>query len=210
MKTHPVTTGPDTFEPLLDAARRGEEGALDALCARLYPRVQQCVHRALAADVRRNRPWLGALFSTGDVVQEVFLGVLKDIEDFRGHTEVAFVHYLATLTKNRLVDAIRFFEASRRDRRRVGHGEDVLGALEEGGGGPEELAIATEQIARFHRALSSFSERDRALLRARIEDAAAFEDISQALGYASADSARKAFHVAQAKLLARLRRLRND
>ena len=31
----------------------------------------------LALDLRRSRPWLGAIFSTGDIVQEVFLGVLR-------------------------------------------------------------------------------------------------------------------------------------
>ena len=111
---YPVTS---EIESMIDAARSGDKAAIDALCARLYPRVEHMVHRSLAQDVRRKRPWLGALFSTGDVVQEIFIGVTKDLDDIRGREESSLLHYIATLTRNRLVDAIRFYEASRRDRR---------------------------------------------------------------------------------------------
>ena len=65
-----------------------------------------------------------------------------------------------------------------------------------------------EQIARFHRALASFSDRDRTLLRERIENRLPFDQLATMLGFASGDSTRKAFHVAQAKLLLRLQSTR--
>ena len=48
---------------------------LQQLCEQFYPLVQQRVHRMLARDIRRQRAWLGALLSTGDVVHDVFFVV---------------------------------------------------------------------------------------------------------------------------------------
>jgi RNA polymerase sigma factor (sigma-70 family) len=194
------------LEVTITAARSGDRAALDRVCARFYPRVARMVHRTLAQDLRGARPWLGSLFSTGDVVQEVFLSVLRDLGEFRGNSEWALMNYLATLTRNRLVDAIRFHEAARRDRRRLGEEPEALEGYEDRDAGPEGHAIADEQAARFHDVLASFPERDRILLRERIENRVTFEQLATMLGYASGDSTRKAFHAAQARLLFRLRR----
>ena len=107
------------FQSALAAARNGDARALDSLFDRFYPQVKRMVHRSLTADLRDKRPWLVSAFSTGDVVQEVFRHVVRDFDSFAGTSEAAFVSYLATLIKNRLVDAIRFHEAVRRDRRRL-------------------------------------------------------------------------------------------
>lgn len=194
------------FRLLFEAVRAGDDRALDILCERFYPRVRRHVHRSLARSVRRRHPWLAAMFSTGDIVQDVFLGVVADIEDVHLESEEACASFLATLTRHRLVDAIRFFEASRRDRRRDDLEPDQVDQMGQSLQGPEDAAIAREQIARFHHVLATFSARDRALLRERIENRLPFDELSNMLGYASADSTRKAFHVAQAKLLTRLRR----
>ena len=143
------------------------------------------------------------MFSTGDVVQEIFLSVTRDLEDIRGREEASLLHYIATLTRNRLVDAIRFYEAARRDRRRDESDGQSVDRVRERGSSPEDHAIHHEQIARFYRVLASFSERDRTLLRERIEHQRPFEELATMLGFATGDSSRKAFHVAQAKLLSR-------
>ena len=101
------------FHDDLAAARQGERAALDRLFGEFYPTVQANVHRHLASDFRAKRPWIGAMFSTGDVVQEVFLCVLRCLDDFEGRTPAEFVGYLTTLTRNRIVDAVRFHEAVR-------------------------------------------------------------------------------------------------
>ncbi len=193
------------LESLIESAQRGDSAAINTLCVELYPRVQRLVHRSLATDVRRKRPWLGAMFSTGDVVQEVFISITRDLEDFRGKGDTELLHYIATLTRNRLIDAIRFYEASRRDRRRDKAGVNAVEEVDRDGESPPARVINLEQIARFHRSLSTFSARDRTLLRERIEHRRPFEDLATTLGFASADSTRKAFYVAQAKLLLRLR-----
>ena len=174
---------------------------LEELCERHYERVRQRVHRLLAIDLRRGRPWLAAIMSTGDIVHEVFLGVVRDFGGFRGKSEQAFVAYLARMVRNRLIDTVRHHEASRRDARLAQR--DVVDLA-----GPEpspHAALANSEDAEMlNNILAGFVERDRMLLRGRLEDKESFAVLAKALGYASADSARKAFASVQAKLLARL------
>lgn len=186
---------PDERDPV---RRRAQ---LAALCERYYPQVNHRVHRLLARDLRRGRPWLAAMMSTGDIVHEVFLGVVRDFEGFRGKTEQAFVAYLARLVRNRLIDSVRHHEASRRDQRRVERDQVDLQAP---GASPGASLVQSEDADLFGAILAKLPERDRALLRGRLEDQEPFEVLSKSLGYASADSARKAFRSVQAKVLAML------
>lgn len=197
------TPGESDFDRRIEAVRRGDEAAINELFERYYATVRQIVHRGLADDLRRSRPWLGALFSTGDVVQEVFISVLRDLDTFSGDSEPQFVSFLATVTKSRLVDAVRFHEAMRRDRRRVGHTGDAS-ELVQPNMNPADAAVSAEELGRFCAALTNFPERERLLLRRRLDSGATFDQLAQDLGYPSADAARKAFHAAQARLATRL------
>lgn len=193
------------FRALLAGAARGDREALDALLTCYYPAVQAMVHRALATDLRLKRPWLAAMFSTGDVVQEVFCGVVRDIGSFDGADEGAFVAFLATMVKNRLIDAIRFHEAVRRDQRRaikLGDSEpDFDGAAPD----PAQAVALDEQVQRFLRVVNTFEPRERLLLRDRLDLGVGFRELAEQLGYPSEDAARKAFYAAHAKLVLRLR-----
>ncbi len=195
---------PLEFHALIEQAARGVRAAQDEVFRRFYPSVRSMVHRALDRGLRANRPWLASAFSTGDVVQEVFMCVLRDLDDVEGRTEASFAGYLATLVKNRLIDAVRFHEAVRRDARRarVELGEDGLAQESKG---PGEKASAREEVDAFLAAVATLSARDRLLLRERLEHETAFADLATNLGFPSADAARKAFYVAQAKLVMRLR-----
>jgi len=195
---------PIDFMRTLEAARQGEEQALQDLFQRFYPRVQVLVHRSLAGDLRVNRPWLSSVFSTGDVVQEVFQSVLRNLDGFRGKDEDAFAGYLSIVVRNRLIDSIRFHQAARRDRRMVGGAVDEQEPESRGSGPATQLASA-EDVSRFREALATFPERERLLLRERLERRERFQDLADQLGYPSADAARKAFYAAQARLLLRLR-----
>jgi RNA polymerase sigma factor (sigma-70 family) len=188
---------------LLDGAREGDRAALEALFERLYPRVQRMVHGHLARDMRQGRPWLAARFSTGDVVQEVFRSVLADMSAFAGDTEDALIGYLAMVVRNRLIDAIRFHEASRRDGRRSGSETAALGTPD-AEDGPAAAAATAEEVRRLHDALAEFPERERLLLRARFEDTRSLRELADQLGYSSESAARRAFHAAQARLALRL------
>jgi len=141
------------------------------------------------------------MLSTGDLVHEVFLGVVRDFDGYRGDGDEKFVAYLARLTRNRLIDSVRYFEAERRDSRR---GEALDTEMHHDAPSPVAASMHREEVARVFAILATFPERDRALLRGRIDDGETFTELAATLGYASADSARKIFRTLQARLLARL------
>lgn len=188
------------FRTWLQAAREGDTAALDSLFAEFYPVVQTMVHRRLKHDLRTTRPWLAARFSTGDVVQEVFRSVLRDLQGFAGKTKDAFAGYLAMIVRNRIIDAIRFHEADQRDGRQ-GSNVAALESHEAGGTDPSDALVADDEVQRFQTALATFDEREQLLIRARLDGTETFEALAEQLGYSSSYSARRAFFAAQARLV---------
>lgn len=202
--TLPRVTDGRTFLSTLESARLGDAEALDELARRFYPAVQELVHHRLATDMRHRRPWLAARFSTGDVVQSVFEGVLRDIGTFAGRTEEAFVGYLATVVRNRILDAVRFHEAAQRDGRRA-HSMTPEFDAEGREIDPADAAISTEGMEKLMKALGGLEPRTQHLLRARMEGLASFRELAEQLGYGSESAARRAFFDAQARLSIDLR-----
>ncbi|MCY2960278.1 MAG: sigma-70 family RNA polymerase sigma factor [Planctomycetota bacterium] len=192
------------FLSTLERAKQGDRDALAALTERFYPVVEALVHQRLASDMRHSRPWLAARFSTGDVVHLVFEGVLADPGAFAGKTEEAFIGYLATVVRNRILDALRYHQAAQRDgRRNLSLAADF--EAEGGEADPANEAIDSEELERLLTAIAAFEPRVQHLLRARIEGLASFRELADQLGYGSESAARRAFFDAQAKLALRLR-----
>lgn len=195
----PNLPAPPPFTLELQAARNGDALALERLTERFYPTVQRLVHLKLARDLRVARPWLSARFSTGDVVQEVFQGVLRDLSAFKGKTADAFTGYLAMVVRNRLIDAIRFHEAERRDGRRgtsLVRDDDLESLVED----PAVQVELDEQHDRLRAILEAFDAPTQLLLRARFEGTATFAELAEQLGYETEAGARHAFYAAQARL----------
>lgn len=194
------------LERLQELASAGDRDAQAELIRQFYPRVQQMVHRELERDFRRQHRWLLPLFSTGDIVQEVFAGVIQSLDTFRAEDDDSFVKYLSTLVKHRLVDAIRHHEAGRRDARR--HVAPTT-SIESGGPvddpTPSLAASISEQLRAFREVLDGFPERERALLELRLVEKEQYSDIADKLAFPSDDAARKAFNQAQARLVVKLR-----
>jgi RNA polymerase sigma factor (sigma-70 family) len=191
---------------MLRAARQGDESARDELLRRHYPTVQRMVHTWLGSDVRTSRPWVSSLFSTGDVVQEVFLGVLRDLGDVRADDEDSFVSLLATLVKNRVVDALRRHQAVCRDARRSRHEDPAITRPGPEAENPAHRAAIRDAIESYRAELLRLSRREQALMERRFERGEAWAVIARELAYPSEDAARKAFVSAKARLLARLAR----
>ncbi len=196
------------FDGQLILAQEGDEAAQERLFERFYPTVERMVHHQLAREIKVRKPWLTARFSTGDVVQEVFRSVLGELTSFDGDSEGAFAGYLSKIVKNRILDTIRFHEASRRDGRKHSR---LMQELEVGSpaAGPATQAVAAEEMQAYSDALDSFPERERRLLVARFEGEATFTELAEELGFSSEAAARRAFYTSQAQLLMHLRRLRD-
>ena len=183
---------------VLAQARDGSDRAANELADRFYPTVRKLVHRELDAGLRRSRPWLATLFSTGDVVHDVFLRVLRGVSTFEGD-ERDFERYIAQAVVNRLVDAVRHYEAARRDQRRLEH--DVEQAPFSERASPYAIAARNEEFDAVESALRTLCSRDQALLVLRQRRGLRYREIATELGLPSEDAARKATQTAEARLL---------
>jgi len=171
-----------------------------------YPAVRDAVHRELALDLRRGRGWMAAQFSTGDIVQEVFLSALRDLDGFEGDDENAFKAFMAALVRHRLLDALRYHEAERRDPRRAGVLDAAVLARASDGTSPTDAVARGEEVDAVRRALETLQPRDRALIEQRFVSNASYAEIAKKLDIVSEEAARKAVAGAQARLLIELRR----
>src|SRR5205814_2024767 len=72
---------------LLQAARGGDGPARAELVSRFYPRVQALVHGQIQRRLRAGGHGALARMSTGDVVQEVFMEVLRGLDRWEGNEE---------------------------------------------------------------------------------------------------------------------------
>lgn len=201
----PMSTTSSDFPPILAAARSGDQVALDALCSMHYPTVERIAHRELRAEMGANAGNLVALFSTGDVVQDVFRKVLASLEGFVGTTEGEFVNYIAAAVRTRLLDLVRFHHAVRRDRRRTTHQDEAL-AQRPDPNHPFRKLCAEEQVRIYFSILDDFDGRERALLVRRLDGDATFESLAEELDFPSKEAARKSFNRLHARLLIRLQR----
>lgn len=194
------------IQRLVDRVAAGDRQARDELAERVYGRVRDVVHRELERDFRKHHRWILPLFSTRDVVQDVLLEALGELGGCEFADERALLAYLSTVVRHRLLDAVRYHEAERRDARR--QVDPATGVLEHGPARetpPPLAAMLGEQVRVLQEVLGQFPERHRLLLQMRLSEEATYPEIAAKLGYASAETARQAFCEAQAKLLVRLR-----
>lgn len=193
---------------LIVTASGGDAAAVARVVEACYEPVRAIVHRDLANDFRRRHRWILPLFSTQDVVHEVLTAVVASLDDTSFDAPERFYAYLGTLVRHRLLDAVRFHEAGRRDERNRtaeptgGMAELARDARE---ATPTFAASLGERAALVRDALQELPERQRRLLELRLLDDATFPEIRDALGYASDETARQAFLGAQARLLVKLR-----
>ncbi|MEO0480161.1 MAG: sigma-70 family RNA polymerase sigma factor [Planctomycetota bacterium] len=186
------------FELLLQRCRADDRQAIDELFERFYPTVQRMVRVSLRTEFRNKRPWLNAVFSSSDIVQSVFLSILRSTSTFDGRHEGALVKYFATATKNRIIDEIRHYEASRRSRgREVGEREH---SVRDERTGPATHSLINDQMERLQAAVDALPEQERQLVRGRLEQDLSYQELADQLGYGSLDSARRAFLRASARL----------
>ncbi|MBL8725065.1 MAG: sigma-70 family RNA polymerase sigma factor [Planctomycetes bacterium] len=198
----------DQLQPLLRAAAAGAPEAREQLVAACYDDVRARVHRELEGDFRRRHRWILPLFSTHDVVHEVLVAVVQDLADTDFAGKEPFFAYLGTLVQHRLLDAVRFHEAARRDvRKQTPEPTQGLGALaaDQREATPTLAASLAERAGLVRDALAELPERQRRLLELRLLEGETYPRIRDALGYASEETARQACVEAQARLLVKLR-----
>ena len=203
-----MTVDWQALESAIIGASRGDAAAQEQVVTLCYANVKALVHRDLEQDFRQRHRWMMPLFSTQDVVHEVLAAVVKDLADTQFAGPEKFCAYLGTLVRHRLLDAVRFHEAARRDgRKQVAEPTAGLGAVaaDRREMTPTLAASLGERAGLVRDALAELPERQRRVLELRLLEDATFPQICAALGYASDETARLACHDAQARLLVKLR-----
>jgi RNA polymerase sigma-70 factor (ECF subfamily) len=103
--------GPGTPMPeedaLLEAALKGDRGALIQLLEKLGPRVRARITPKISGHHR-------AAMDEDDVMQVTYLEAVTRLASFRGGGASGFLAWLTRLAENNLVDAIRMLEAEKR------------------------------------------------------------------------------------------------
>lgn len=163
---------------LLARARSGDADALNELFARYLPPLRRWARGRLPV-------WTRDLRDTDDIVQETLVQTLRRIDDFAPQHEGALQAYLRQAVVNRVRDEVR----------RVGRrptSTEVPEEYEDPSVSPLDQAIGREAVARYESALQKLKPEERALVVARVEMGNSYQQIANAHGKSSADSARMA------------------
>jgi len=169
----------ETTIALLSRARTGDALALEAVAARLLPRLRRWAAGRLPA-------WARDLAETGDLVQETVVNVLRRVSEFEPKHEAALTVYLREALANRIRNEIR---------RAARHPPPAGLELAEGAPAldpsPLESAVSRQSLDRYEAVLQTLSPEDREAIVSRFELHYSFQELSDAWGTSSPDAARK-------------------
>jgi len=161
---------------LLRRVQAGDEAARRRLDRRYRPILRRLAHGRIPLRARD-------LVDTDDLVQETLVRAFNHIDRFEPRREGAFLAYLRQILINRLRDE------ARRAMRRPEHRE-IPEDLMDGGPTPLEVAIGSDLLQAYERALTRLAEDQREAVMLRIEFGYTSARLAEALGRPSADAAR--------------------
>jgi RNA polymerase sigma-70 factor, ECF subfamily len=172
---------------LLIRAKRGDDAAMESLCARYLPRLKRWAHGRLPGSSR-------GLLDTEDLAQEVLFRAVERVETFQPRHEGAFQGYVRQILLNRVRDEVR-----------KGHRRPTAAPLEEDqheavDPSPLEMAIGRQALDRYETALARLKEQDRQMIVARLELGFSAAEIATEFGKPSAAAAQMAVSRALVRL----------
>lgn len=170
---------------LLQRAKNGDRAALDALMSRYRPRLERWASGRLPGYAR-------SLLDTGDLVQETLVKALEGLDQIEVRGPGVFQAYVRQAILNRIRDQVRW--ARRRP------SVEMPESVEDKTPSPLELAIGSDVLDRYERALVELSEVERRLLHLRVELDFGYEEIAAIMERNSPDAARIATRRALRKL----------
>lgn len=167
---------PESTAALLQRVRAGDEAARNRLLERYLPVLRRWAHGRLPARAR-------GFADTDDLVQVTMVRVLKQLEKFEPRHEGAFLAYLRRI----LINAMRN-EIARAATR--GRQEEPGEGLADPGPSPLERALERDLLERYDAAFERLGEEQQEAVFMRIEMGLTYEEIAEALGKNSANTAR--------------------
>lgn len=203
----PLPTGLTESIELVRRAQEGDGAAVDRLITRYYERVRRIV------GVRMG-PLLRERMDSVDIAQETFLDALRLFDRFEVRSESSLIRWLAKIAELRVSEALQKMRAAKRDPARQERFDRLTStqamAVEPVATDPTPSADAAgrEGKERFDVCLALLSEDYREVILLRDFAGASWEEVAQALGKATADSARMLHSRAMAELASAYRRFR--
>lgn len=193
---------------LIRRYQAGEQGALAELFARYYDRV----HRIVAI---RARSLMGGVGDVDDVVQETFLSAMRSFDRFELRDECRLINWLARIAEHKVIDILKRETAPKRDRRlevslEALNGSDVMHSSV----AFDLMADSTQVPDRAERdelagildgCLGELAEHQREVILLRDFAGGSWKFISDEMGCASDEAARKLYSRARVALVSRMR-----
>lgn len=177
---------PEETVQLLQRIRAGEPEALEALLARLLPRLRRWAHGRLPRAAR-------GMLDTGDVVQTVAARAIRHFATLDVPHSAALAYYLRQAIANEIASHWR-----RADRAVF---QTTAGpSLAAADTSPLDRLIGVERLHRYESALARLEPIDREAIVGRFELAYDYDDLARYLGKPSAGAARVAVHRAVKRL----------
>jgi len=177
---------PESTALLLQRIRGGDEAARERLIARYLPVLRRWAHGRMPAKAR-------GLADTDDLVQITLLRVLKQLDRFEPRHEGAFLAYLRRI----LINAMRN-EIARAATR--GQQEEIGEGMAAAGPSPLESVLGRDMLDRYEAAFALLGEEQQEAVLMRVELGLSYEQIAEAMGKNSANTARMVVSRALARL----------
>jgi RNA polymerase sigma-70 factor (ECF subfamily) len=168
----------DETVQLLEAARQGDQAALERLFERCIPALRRWARGRLPASAR-------GMLDTADLVQDTVIAALRSLDGFEARHQGALQAYLRQAVMNRIRDAIRYH--GRRPQQ-----VEMPANLVDAERSPLELAIGAENIERYEQALARLSPSDKEAIIGRLELHYSYDELALSLDKPSAAAARMA------------------
>lgn len=189
---------------LIVKAKLGNQEALNNLFARYQDRVLRIVRLRLGSQIRNK-------LQSMDLLQEVFLAAFQKIQQFEPTSEGAFIHWLAKIVQNKLIDHVNHFNASKR---KAPYGEIPLDSSSEVNNGdgqlkidppandttPSQIVIRQDAKNVVDDLLAKLKEDEREIIIYHSLEELTFKEIGQILNK-SEDAVRKKYQRAMLKLV---------
>jgi RNA polymerase sigma-70 factor (ECF subfamily) len=167
------TTG---FAALLQAARAGDEAALERLLVHTEDRLRRVVDHRLGARLR-------AMLRRSDVLQNSYLAMLDALPRFTGETEDDFVAWVARIIENDIRRQHRWFGAGkRRAPSRTSERNLLLGILMPPTPTPSAEVSSSEERVRLQTALQRLEPDHRRVIELTVFDELAHSEVAQRMG----------------------------
>lgn len=172
----------------VDKARKGDQAAIASLLA--------TYHSALRARTReRMGPALMARLEAEDLLQQVYLEVLRKIDRFEGRDPKAFLNWTLTILDHKLAGAHRAAHRLKRDvareqgPRRLTAEQSCINLLEQlyaQAGTPSRIVRRQEAVGALMASISRLSDTYRQVIQLRFLEGRSVSQVAERLGKSNA------------------------